>query len=137
MLQKSYHTKTTDLISQFVFQKQEKSFTAGELSEYLKSNGVDVNKTTVYRNLDKMTESGQLIKHKSLISDGYVYQTVEDNHHCEEHIHFQCCKCGSVVHLDDEKTAEYLRSVSAELGLEIDLHLSSLNGICQKCRTEN
>lgn len=136
MLQKLYHTKTTDLISQFIFQKREKSFTAGELSEYLKSNGVDVNKTTVYRNLDKLTENGQLIKHKSLISDGFIYQTVENNHHCEEHMHFQCCKCGSVVHLDDEKTTEYLRSVSDELGLEIDLHLSSLNGICQKCRTE-
>ena len=47
MLQKSYHTKTTDLISQFITQRQEKSFTAGELSEYLRANGVDVNKTTV------------------------------------------------------------------------------------------
>ena len=137
MLQKSYHTKTTDLISQFITQRQEKSFTAGELSEYLRANGVDVNKTTVYRNLDKMTENGQLIKHKSMISDGFVYQTVDDENHCAEHIHFQCCKCGSVVHLDDEKTVEYLRSVSASLGLEIDLHLSSLNGLCKKCRTKN
>lgn len=116
---------------------QEKSFTAGELSEYLKKNDVLVNKTTIYRNLDKMTEKGLLIKHKSVVSDGYIYQTVEDENHCEEHIHFQCCKCGSVVHLDDKRTSEYLKSISSELGLEIDLHLSSLNGICQKCRNQN
>ena len=137
MLQKSYHTKTSDLISQFIGLNLEKGFTAGELSDFLKSNGVEVNKTTVYRNLDKMTENGQLIKHKSMINEGFVYQAVEEVHHCEEHIHFQCCKCGSVIHLDDSKTAEYLKSISSELGLKIDLNLSSLNGLCQKCRTQN
>lgn len=137
MLQKSYRTKTSDLISQFIQSKTEQSFTAGELSTFLKENGVDVNKTTVYRNLDKMTENGQLVKYKSMISDGFIYQTVEDEHHCAEHIHFQCCKCGSVIHLDDNKTSEYLKSISTELGVQIDLHLSSLNGICQKCRTED
>lgn len=137
MLQKSYHTKTSDLISQFIQTKQEVGFSAGELSAFLKENGVIVNKTTVYRNLDKMTESGKLMKHKSLVSDGFIYQTVEEENHCAEHIHFQCCKCGSVIHLDDEKTSEYLHSVSKDLGLEIDLNLSSLNGICQKCKEQN
>lgn len=137
MLQKSYHTKTSDLISQFIQTKQEVGFSAGELSTFLKENGVIVNKTTVYRNLDKMTESGKLMKHKSLVSDGFIYQTVEEENHCAEHIHFQCCKCGSVIHLDDEKTSEYLHSVSKDLGLEIDLNLSSLNGICQKCKEQN
>ncbi len=136
MLQKLYHTKTSDLISQFIQDRMEKSFTAAELSSFLKENGVDVNKTTVYRNLDKMTENGLLVKHKSMISDGFIYQSVEDEHNCNEHIHFQCCKCGAVIHLDDEKTSEYLKSISRELGLEIDLHLSSFNGICQKCRTK-
>lgn len=135
MLQKSYHTKTSDLISQFIAQHQEKGFTASELSDFLKANDVAVNKTTVYRNLEKMTEKGQLVKHKSMISDGFIYQPAEEDHHCEEHIHFQCCKCGSVIHLDDEKTSEYLKTISNDLGLQIDLNLSSLNGICQKCRT--
>lgn len=137
MLQKSYHTKTSDLISQFIQTKQEIGFSAGELSDFLKENGVTVNKTTVYRNLDKMTESGKLIKHKSMLSDGFIYQTLEEEKHCEEHIHFQCCKCGSVIHLSDEKTSEYLNSISKDLGLEIDLQLSSLNGICQKCKSQN
>ncbi len=138
MLQKLYHTKTTDLISQFITSKVEKSFTAGELSAFLKENGVDVNKTTVYRNLDKMTENGQLIKHKSMISEGYIYQTTEEKEiHCAEHIHFQCCKCGSIIHLSDKKTAEYLNVISKDLGLLIDLKLSALNGICQKCRTQD
>ena len=112
-------------------------FTAAELSAFLKKNGVDVNKTTVYRNLDKMTESGKLAKRKSMVSDGFVYQTAEEENHCAEHIHFQCSKCGSVIHLSDKKTERYLKSLSDDLGLQINLNLSSLNGLCQKCRNEN
>ena len=137
MLQKSYHTKTSDLIAQFIQTKLDQGFTASELSAFLKENGVSVNKTTVYRNLDKMTESGRLAKRKSMTSDGFVYQTAEEENHCAEHIHFQCCKCGSVIHLSDKKTERYLKSLSKDLGLQINLNISSLNGLCQKCRNEN
>jgi len=137
MLQKSYHTKTSDLISQFIQTKMDQGFTAAELSAFLEKNGVSVNKTTVYRNLDKMTESGRLAKRKSMLSDGFVYQPAEEESHCAEHIHFQCCKCGSVIHLSDKKTEQYLKSLSKDLGLQINLNLSSLNGICPKCRNEN
>ncbi len=136
MLQKTYHTKTLDLISQFIQTKEDCSFTAGELSAFLKEHGVVVNKTTIYRNLEKMTESGRLIKHKSMISDGFVYEAAEEENHCAEHIHFQCCKCGSVIHLSDKKTEEYLKNLSEELGLQINMNLSSLKGICQKCRSK-
>ena len=133
MLQKSYHTKTADFISQFIQTKVACGFTAGELSAFLKEHGVTVNKTTVYRQLEKMTESGSLVKHKSPVSEGFVYESAGGENHCAEHIHFQCCSCGSVIHLSDVKTAEYLRSLSETLGLQINMSLSSLNGICRKC----
>ena len=114
----------------------DKGFTAAELSSFLKKNGVDVNKTTVYRNLDKMTESGKLTKHKSMVADGFVYQPAEEEQHCAEHIHFLCSKCGSVIHLSDKKTERYLKSLSDQLGLQINLSQSSLNGLCQKCKNK-
>ena len=134
MLQKSYHTKTSDLIAEFLQKSMDHGFTAAELSDFLKQNGVAVNKTTVYRNLDKMTESGQLVKRKSMTADGFVYQASEEEKHCEEHIHFLCSKCGSVIHLSDKKTERYLKSLSDDLGLQINLSQSSLNGICPKCK---
>ena len=128
MLQKSYHTKTADIISEFIQSKAEHSFTAAELSDFLKNHGLEVNKTTIYRNLDKLTESGRLLKQKSQISDGFIYQDASATADCHEHIHFQCSKCGTVFHLSDEKTADYLKSISETLGLEIDTASSSLNG---------
>ena len=92
MLQKSYHTKTSDLISQFVQERTESGFSAMELLAFLSEHGESVNKTTVYRNLDKLVESGRLIKRKSAVSDGFVYQTAEKDGQCYGHIHFQCEK---------------------------------------------
>ncbi len=134
MLQKSYHTKTSGLIAKFIQTKMERGWTAAELSSFLKENGVNVNKTTVYRNLDKLTQDGRLIRRKSATSDGFFYQTAEEESHCAEHMHFMCSKCGSVIHLSDKKTERYLKSLSDDLGLQINLNLSSLNGICPKCK---
>lgn len=136
MLDRTYHTKTSELISQFLNSRNEHGFTAVELSDFLRSHGMEVNKTTVYRNLDKLTETGVLVKRKSAVNDGYIYQNQLEERHCAEHIHFQCEKCGSVIHLSDEKTAMYIKSISETLGLQIDLSASSLNGICSKCREE-
>ncbi|MBB5219790.1 Fe2+ or Zn2+ uptake regulation protein [Treponema rectale] len=136
MLQKSYHTKASDLILTYIENKNNCCFTAGELSAFLREQGINVNKTTIYRNLDKMTAAGKLIRHKSPVADGYTYQSTEDQNHCEEHMHFQCCKCGSIVHLSDKKTADYLNELSKNLNIEIDLKLSSLNGLCKKCRNQ-
>lgn len=135
MLQKSYHTKATEAISEFITSMRDHSFTAAELADFLKEHGLDVNKTTIYRNLDKLTENGTLIKHKSQVNDGFIYQEASTSCDCHEHIHFQCSKCGSVLHLSDEKTADYLKSISETLGLEIDTTSSTLNGLCPKCRT--
>ena len=135
MLHNSYKTKTSDLISQFVESRHEQGFTASDLSEFLRSHGLEVNKTTVYRNLDKLAASGHLVKHKSPVSDGYIYSTADEESHCCEHIHFRCRECGAVLHLSDNETADSLRAIAEHLGLEIDLSSSTLNGLCQKCKT--
>lgn len=135
MLQKSYHTKTSDLISQFVQKRTESGFSAMELLAFLSEHGESVNKTTVYRNLEKLVESGRLIKRKSAVSDGFIYQSAEEDGQCDEHIHFQCEKCGTMIHLSDKLTAGYLKSVSENFGFKVDFSLSSLSGLCEKCRT--
>ena len=134
MLHNSYKTKTSNLISDFIEANPDHGFTAAELSAFLKANGVEVNKTTIYRNLDKLADSGRLIKQKSPVSDGYMYAAADTEHHCEEHIHFRCRECGAMLHLDDTQTADCLHTLSEHLGLDIDLTASTLSGICQKCK---
>ena len=44
---------------------KEHSFSAYDVNEYMQSNGIQVNLTTIYRNLDKLTESGEIMKYKT------------------------------------------------------------------------
>lgn len=134
MLQMSYHTKTSSLISEFIEANPEHGFTAAELSAFLREHGDEVNKTTIYRNLDKLAESGRLIKQKSPVSDGYLYAAAAEDRHCGQHIHFRCSACGAMLHLDDSKTADCLHALSENLGLDIDPASSTLSGTCGKCR---
>lgn len=133
MLQKHYHTKTSELISEFIQSQNGNIFTASDIINFFEQHNIPVNKTTIYRNLEKWVQAEILAKHKTMITDGFVYQVKKSN--CDEHIHFQCSNCGSVIHLENKKTTTYLKSLSSDFNLQIDFSSSLLNGLCPKCKT--
>ncbi|MGP1587066.1 MAG: Fur family transcriptional regulator [Treponemataceae bacterium] len=135
MLQKLYNTKTSSLILNFIKNKTEQGFTAFELLDFLKSQNQIVNKTTVYRNIDKLVANGQLLKRKSTTSDAYMYFYADLDKNCKSHIHLQCISCGTIYHLCDTNTREYLNNVSDNFDFQIDFPSSVINGICKKCNT--
>ena len=51
---KTYHTKATQEIEQYLSLQKDKSFCVADVYHYLESNNVDVNQSTVYRTLDRM-----------------------------------------------------------------------------------
>ena len=55
-MQKSYKTKVTQEIQQYLKLQNQKSFSAADVYHYLESNNIDVNQSTVYRTLDRMIE---------------------------------------------------------------------------------
>ena len=91
-MQKSYNTKSKDLIMKFVEKHSDKAFTAADIIRFLDEQNFSVNTTTVYRNIEKLTKTGTLIKRKSTGNESCEYQlaTVDT---CQEHIHMQCTSC--------------------------------------------
>ena len=69
---KQYHTKGREIIQSYVCAKKSTRFCASDIMEYLREHDITMNQTTVYRNLEKMTEQGTLIKTKN-VSDGCCY----------------------------------------------------------------
>lgn len=134
MLQKSYQTKTTKCIQQFLTEQRLKNFTASDLRAFLLAHGCNVNKTTVYRNLDKLVAEELIIRHKAPNADGFVYQFAGEEKSCAKHIHFQCEECGEVQHLEDASVAEFFVNLANKQGFAIDFTQSSLNGWCEKCK---
>ena len=62
---KAYHTKTKDLIIEYIEQNKDRRFRAAQIYAYLLEQGQQVNLTTIYRNLDKLEENKLLMKYKT------------------------------------------------------------------------
>ena len=68
IMPKTYHTKATQEIEQYLSLQKDKSFCVADVYHYLESNNVDVNQSTVYRTLDRMTDNGVLVRFKTASS---------------------------------------------------------------------
>ena len=77
---KQYRTKCKDLIIAYIESHSNERFSAADIADYISENGISTNITTIYRNLDKLTAEGKLIKTKNPGNDCCFYQYAgEDN----------------------------------------------------------
>lgn len=78
-----------------IFEKEDKAISVSELVKMLTS---EMNKTTVYRILDKLMEDG--IVHSFIGNGGLKWyakcQGCSSDEHHDIHPHFQCKSCGEV-----------------------------------------
>lgn len=108
------------------FEESTQALSAIELFEKLKD---EMNKSTVYRTLDRLEDEG--IIHSFLGGDGLKWYAKCDNcnshEHEDVHPHFQCNECGKVdclsIHIDIPKIAN--RKIESTHFL--------IFGICEEC----
>ncbi len=135
-MQKEYKTKSKDYIWEYIRENKQRRFSVADIHAYLTDKHIGINVTTIYRNLDKMTENGLLLKFKNNKEDYCVYQYHEPGAHCHEHLHIQCNSCGKIVHID-EKLMDLLNSyLDRESGFVLDCENSVLQGFCHDCYAE-
>lgn len=103
--------------------------TAEEIYMTVKAKDPAVSRSTVYRNLGLLVDSGMLKQIAMKVgADRYDYMR-------KPHSHAMCIKCGKVF--DFEYSFEYERigkAVKEQTGLEISTDGIALEGICDSCR---
>ena len=82
---------------------------------------------TVYRNLQLLTELGELQKIR--IGDGLDHFDA-DTH---QHYHFYCTKCGAVIDMDMDAINEINDIASKTFDGIIESHNLTFSGICGRC----
>ena len=97
---KPYTTKTRQIILEYLKSQKAVTVSVADIEKYLKTEGIKVNTTTVYRYLDKLCAEHIVIKYPDLNSDKAVFQFAGEEKKCTEHLHLKCIRCGKVVHLD-------------------------------------
>jgi len=130
---KEYVTKPRTLMMEYLKANQDKRISAAEVHSYLLENDRSVNLATVYRNLDKLTEDGNLIKFKMVDNNCCLYQYVDKSHNCHEHLHLQCKNCGKIIHLECDFMKEIAGHVSMHHGFNIECEGSVIVGMCAEC----
>ena len=99
-------------------------YNAVEIYDAVRSEIPNISLGTVYRNLGKLAEDGEIItvetQNRSIYYDGYV----------KPHTHFVCNECGSIHDFEEEETD--FKSVKDQ-GFAVTKCRTVLYGLCPNC----
>ena len=105
---------------------------APEIGERLASDGVRVNKTTVYRELEFLKGRGYVVE--VLIGDGLRRFELKPEGRSHHH-HLVCTECNSVACVEIEQCiGDQLKQIEEHSNFKVKEHSLKLFGVCQRCQ---
>ena len=127
----TYRTKQGRLVLDCFIKNKGVHLTIDEICAYLRSNGTPVGTTTVYRQVQKLSDEGIITKYNVDKESGACYQYSGEN--CKMHFHLKCTKCSGLFHA----ACDYIDSVESHIfehhGFRVDNSKTVFYGICQNC----
>lgn len=101
--------------------------TADEIYEEIAKEYPNVGRGTVYRNLQKLSEAGDIKKVE--VPDG----ADRYDHFCENHYHVKCRECGRVFDVDMPFISDMESKIVNKNGFVFLGHSVMFSGICPEC----
>lgn len=99
-----------------------------EILESLRRERASLNKTTIYREITLLADSGY-VKKLALQDDKALYEMDTTHHH-----HLTCTKCGDVRHIElKENLRAEERRIAKQEQFVIREHTLEFFGICGRC----
>lgn len=129
-----YRTKNRDMMLAYMKENRDRTVYVNDIHQYMKSQGVNVNVTTIYRFLDKLQEEHQVLKYTADKGESAGFQYVGEGNCCEEHLHVKCTGCGKVIHLDCQFMDEIRGHLQEHHNFQLQCSGSSLFGLCEECQ---
>jgi Fe2+ or Zn2+ uptake regulation protein len=123
MIKKAYQTDLSILLEN-LFLTEPKPYSFNDLNDFLKSRGINCNKSTLYRQLQNL-ESRKLIT--SIISNhGQMWEKFHDHNH----VHLLCKKCDDMKCFDIDQVL--LDNIN-KMDTQFSINTVNLVGTCSKC----
>lgn len=129
----TYKTKQRSVILQCLMDNCDRAFTIDELVDELKSSGEVVGRTTVYRYIDRLVQSGQVRKFLFDSTKSAAYQYINHHNDCLKHMHLKCIKCGKFVHLGCDYMNDVCAHIRNDHGFIVDNSKTTILGVCADC----
>ena len=102
---------------------------ADEVYEIIVKKHPDISRGTVYRNLNLLSDIGEIRK-VEMPSGAALY-----DHICRDHYHAKCVKCGSVFDVEMEYIADLEKNIKDTQGFIFTGHDIIFKCVCRKCIT--
>lgn len=102
--------------------------TAEEIYESILSSHPTIGKGTVYRNLNILSQTGDIKKVR--ISDGPDHF----DFNCSDHYHVSCVQCGKVYDVDMDVLPDLTKKIKDKHGMTILDYDVSFRGVCVECQ---
>lgn len=132
---KTYNTKQKSEILNYLMNNSGKHFTVDELTARLSENGINVGKTTVYRQLEKLTGQRRVRKYDTGKNSAacYEYTSAEGGSECGLHYHLKCTCCGKLFHLECSILSNVNEHIMQAHGFAVDSARTVFYGVCENC----
>jgi Fur family ferric uptake transcriptional regulator/Fur family peroxide stress response transcriptional regulator len=101
--------------------------TADEIYNALVQEHPHISRGTVYRNLQRLSETGEIQKRE------FPGGADRFDHICSNHYHAKCVKCGKIFDVDLEYKTDLEKSIQNTHGFEFTGHDIIFKGICSEC----
>lgn len=108
--------------------------TAAQLTEMLHSQGETIGLTTVYRQLEKLEQQGDV--HKIVTNDGARYQYCPSHSSGAECFVIQCEHCGRTEHVHCHHLGDLYGHLAQEHHFRINPRRTLFYGLCSACAQE-
>ena len=129
-----YRTKQRNAILEFLKDHADVRLTAHDIIKAIRVDGEEPDRSTVYRNLERLCKEGLLVKYKESDIKAACYRYSEEHGSCHDHMHAQCSGCGKIFHLENEIMDEAASKMRSEYAIEIDYGRTVLIGVCDECK---
>jgi Fur family ferric uptake transcriptional regulator len=129
----SYRTKQREAITAFLKTSEGAHVTAAQIATHFGNTGAPIGVSTIYRQLNKLAESG---KARRFVTDGIsggCYQYIDGNDDCHGHLHLKCEACGDLLHLGHETLDEIQRHIFDKHSFEMSALKTVVYGTCEHC----
>lgn len=129
----SYQTRQQEALEALFSKRTEECLTAEEAYQALIASGLDIGKTTVYRAIARLCQTGRLRKYVSHDSGGaarFQYNPCQ-----ESHLHIRCVHCGALAHLHCHEVEAFSQHLSCHHGFTLDEGQTILYGCCENCQS--
>ena len=130
---KLYNTEQKRALLDFLKKHSNEQFTIEEIACALSGCDSAPGKSTVYRLMTRLVDSGDVRRFAPENSRHFYYQYV-DAQKCARHLHLKCVCCGKLIHVDDEVTALMQDKLLSRNNFIIDEGHNIIYGKCADCK---